>query len=239
MTSKNIVGTPYNVVHLYFSIDIKAGNTIAFVGSSGSGKSTAISLVERFYDPIKGCVKLDQHELPNLNVKWLRDHVSLVGQEPKLFSGTIADNIRYGKPDATMDEIHEAAKSANAYDFISKFPDGFETDVGNQGIQISGGQKQRIAICRAIIRDPKILLLDEATSALDSESERIVQESLEKLLEKKKRTTIIVAHRLSTIRNADLICVINKGKIAEKGTHDELMKIENGLYLSLVKKQTS
>ena len=192
--------------------------------------------MERFYDPLNGEILLDGKNIKDLNIQWLREQFSLVSQEPVLFSGTISDNIRYGKPNANDSEIEEAAKMANAYDFISQFPLGFNTSVGDNGIQVSGGQKQRIALARAIIRDPPVLLLDEATSALDSESERIVQESLDTLLQSKKRTTIVIAHRLSTIRNADKIAVVKEGVIVEEGKHDDLMA-KKGVYASLVERQ--
>ncbi|KAF0687599.1 hypothetical protein As57867_020650, partial [Aphanomyces stellatus] len=183
-----------------YTLHVKAGEKVALVGPSGSGKSTIVSFLERYYDPIQGTVKLDGHDLKTLNVKWLREQIGLVGQEPSLFSCSIADNIRYGKPSATLEDVHAAAKQANAYDFIMGFPSGFDTQVGERGAQLSGGQKQRIAIARAIIKNPAVLLLDEATSALDTESEGIVQASLDTLLASRKRTTIIIAHRLSTIR---------------------------------------
>jgi len=208
-----------------YSLTVDAGTTVALVGASGSGKSTAIQLVERFYDPESGSVTLDGIDLKELNVKWLRDQIGLVGQEPVLFAGTIADNIAYALPGATRAQIEAAAKSANAHDFITEFELGYETDVGDKGSQLSGGQKQRVAIARAIIKDPKILLLDEATSALDTESERIVQAALDGLVSKTRRTTIVVAHRLSTIRNADKIAVVDAGRIVEQGTFDELMAI--------------
>ncbi|ETL28871.1 hypothetical protein L916_17834 [Phytophthora nicotianae] len=199
-----------------------------------AGKSTAISLLERFYDPSAGSVTLDGYDLKELNVQWLRENVSLVSQEPVLFSGTIAENISLGKPGSNREEIVEAAKKANAFDFISNFPNGFDTDVGDRGAQVSGGQKQRIATARAILRDPSVLLSDEATSALDNESERMVQVSLDRLLTQKQRTTIIVAHRLSTIRHADLIAVTQDGAIVEQGTHDQLLQLPNGIYKGLV-----
>lgn len=224
-------------IYKNYSLQIAAGQTVALVGASGSGKSTAISLLERFYDPASGVVTLDGKDLRKLRVTWLRERISLVSQEPVLFAGTIAENIAMGKPGATVEEVKDAAKKANAYDFISNFPSGFDTDVGDRGAQVSGGQKQRIAIARAILRDPEVLLLDEATSALDNESERVVQESLDRLLALKKRTTIIVAHRLSTIRNADLIAVTKDGEIVEQGTHDQLMALPNGVYKALVARQ--
>lgn len=226
-------------IYTKYNLRIKAGQTVALVGASGSGKSTAISLVERFYDPSAGAVTLDGNDLRSLNLAWLRERVSLVSQEPVLFAGTIADNIAMGMPGASRDEIIEAAKKANAYGFISNFPSGFDTDIGDRGAQVSGGQKQRIAIARAILRDPSVLLLDEATSALDNESERIVQASLDELLRQKKRTTIIVAHRLTTIRNADLIAVTKDGEIVEQGNHDQLLAIPDGIYKALVSRQTT
>ncbi|TMW60933.1 hypothetical protein Poli38472_000975 [Pythium oligandrum] len=238
---KNVAFTypsrPDAQIYTNYNLKIKSGQTVALVGASGSGKSTAISLLERFYDPAAGTVTLDGADLRKLRLPWLREHISLVSQEPVLFAGTIAENIAMGKPGATRDDVIEAAKKANAYDFISNFPNGFDTDVGDRGAQVSGGQKQRIAIARAILRDPEVLLLDEATSALDNESERVVQESLDRLLSLKKRTTIIVAHRLSTIRNADLIAVTKDGAIVEQGTHDQLMRIEDGVYKGLVARQ--
>eukprot|EP00284_Hemiselmis_tepida_P000298 CAMPEP_0174952070 /NCGR_PEP_ID=MMETSP1355-20121228/95175_1 /TAXON_ID=464990 /ORGANISM="Hemiselmis tepida, Strain CCMP443" /LENGTH=673 /DNA_ID=CAMNT_0016199755 /DNA_START=33 /DNA_END=2055 /DNA_ORIENTATION=- len=208
-----------------YNLKIAPGTTCALVGASGSGKSTAIQLVERFYDPSSGVVKLDGHDIKTLNVSWLRSQIGLVGQEPVLFSGTIADNIASGKPGASRQEVEEAARMANAYNFIQEFPDKFDTDVGEKGGFLSGGQKQRVAIARAMIKNPAVLLLDEATSALDSTSEKIVQAALDELMQKTKRTTIVIAHRLSTIRNADKICVVEKGKIVEEGSHDELMAI--------------
>ncbi|KAF1315590.1 Multidrug resistance protein abc superfamily, partial [Globisporangium splendens] len=222
-----------------YNLTIEAGQTVAFCGQSGGGKSTCISLIERFYDPIRGEVLLDGNNLKDLNLSWLRSQIGLVGQEPTLFIGTIAENISYGiqtKP--SQDEIEAAAKMANAHDFITRFPDGYETQVGMKGEQLSGGQKQRIAIARAILKNPEILLLDEATSALDSESEKVVQEALDKVVSLKRRTTIIIAHRLSTIRKADKICVVSGGRIAEQGTHSELLAL-NGLYARLVESASS
>ncbi|CAK4421680.1 unnamed protein product [Aphanomyces euteiches] len=221
-----------------YSLSIPAGQKIALVGSSGSGKSTIVSLLERFYDPLDGRVTLDGHDLKDLNVQWLRDQIGLVGQEPTLFSDTIAHNIRRGKPGATIEEVHEAAKQANAYDFIMGFPLGFDTAVGDRGAQLSGGQKQRIAIARAIIKNPAVLLLDEATSALDTESEHVVQASLDRLLASHQRTTVIIAHRLSTIRDADRIVVLDHGQVVEDGNHESLLTIENGHYKALVEAQS-
>ncbi|EQC42698.1 hypothetical protein SDRG_00425 [Saprolegnia diclina VS20] len=220
-----------------YSLHIPAGQKIALVGASGSGKSTIVSLLERFYDPLSGTVTLDGHDIKDLNLKWLRSQIGLVGQEPCLFQDSIANNIRHGKPGATLDEVFAAAKQANAYDFIMGFPDGFDTEVGDRGAQLSGGQKQRIAIARAIIKNPSILILDEATSALDTESEHIVQASLDHLVASGNRTTIIIAHRLSTIRNADRIAVLEAGNVVEEGTHDALLQLPHGLYKTLVDAQ--
>ncbi|GAB9470853.1 hypothetical protein Gpo141_00008086 [Globisporangium polare] len=226
------------LIYKNYSLKIPSGKTVALVGVSGCGKSTAIALIERFYDPLQGQVLLDGHDLRDLNLSWLREHISLVSQEPVLFMGSIADNIGGGKRGATRDDIVRAAQMANAHDFIMSFPQQYDTSVGDRGAQLSGGQKQRIAIARAILRDPEVLLLDEATSALDNESERVVQESLDRLLALKKRTTVVVAHRLTTIRNADIIAVAHEGKIVEQGTHDALMKTPNGRYRALVTRQT-
>jgi len=217
------------------NLTVAPGKVMALVGQSGCGKSSIISLLERFYNPVEGEILLDGVEIRKINLKSLRQQIGLVGQEPVLFAGTIADNIRYGKPDATQEEIEAAARDSNAHDFVSHFPDKYETFCGEKGTQLSGGQKQRIAIARAIIKNPKILLLDEATSALDTESEKIVQEALDRVM--KGRTTIVVAHRLTTIKHADIIAVVDDCKIAEEGTHDELMKF-NGIYANLVMAQT-
>uniref|UniRef100_A0A4W4E949 ATP-binding cassette, sub-family B (MDR/TAP), member 4 n=1 Tax=Electrophorus electricus TaxID=8005 RepID=A0A4W4E949_ELEEL len=217
------------------SLKVSCGQTIALVGSSGCGKSTTIQLLQRFYDPQEGTVCIDGHDIRTLNVRYLRELIGVVSQEPVLFATTIAENIRYGREDVTQEEIQQAAREANAYDFIMKLPQKFETLVGDRGTQMSGGQKQRIAIARALVRNPKILLLDEATSALDTESEAIVQAALDKV--RLGRTTIIVAHRLSTIRNADIIAGFQHGRIVELGTHDELMQ-KKGVYHSLVTMQT-
>uniref|UniRef100_A0A4W4E5J6 ABC-type xenobiotic transporter n=1 Tax=Electrophorus electricus TaxID=8005 RepID=A0A4W4E5J6_ELEEL len=216
------------------SLKVSCGQTIALVGSSGCGKSTTIQLLQRFYDPQEGTVCIDGHDIRTLNVRYLRELIGVVSQEPVLFATTIAENIRYGREDVTQEEIQQAAREANAYDFIMKLPQKFETLVGDRGTQMSGGQKQRIAIARALVRNPKILLLDEATSALDTESEAIVQAALDKV--RLGRTTIIVAHRLSTIRNADIIAGFQHGRIVELGTHDELMQ-KKGVYHSLVTMQ--
>ncbi|XP_051921762.1 ATP-binding cassette, sub-family B (MDR/TAP), member 4 isoform X10 [Hippocampus zosterae] len=217
------------------SLSVKTGQTIALVGSSGSGKSTTIQLLQRFYDPQEGSVSVDGHDIRSLNIRHLRKMIGVVSQEPVLFATTIAENIRYGRTDVTQNEIEHAAKEANAYDFIMNLPEKFETLVGDRGTQMSGGQKQRIAIARALVRNPKILLLDEATSALDAESETVVQAALDKV--RLGRTTIIVAHRLSTIKNADMIAGFQNGTVVELGTHDQLME-RNGVYHTLISTQT-
>ncbi|CAH8390935.1 unnamed protein product [Eruca vesicaria subsp. sativa] len=218
-----------------FSLMIPSGTTAALVGESGSGKSTVISLIERFYDPNSGHVLIDGVDLKEFQLKWIRGKIGLVSQEPVLFSSSIMENIGYGKEGATVQEIEAAAKLANAAKFIDKLPRGLETMVGEHGTQLSGGQKQRIAIARAILKDPRILLLDEATSALDAESERVVQEALDRLMF--NRTTVIVAHRLSTVRNADMIAVLHRGKIVEEGSHSELLKDHEGAYSQLIRLQ--
>src|SRR5690554_4394279 len=210
------------------SFSAKKGEKIALVGASGAGKTTIASLLQRFYSPTSGTYTIDGIDVTDFSLTHLRKNMALVPQEVILFSGSIKENIRFGKQGATEEEILKAAKQANALDFIQSFPEGFETEVGDRGIQLSGGQKQRIAIARAILKDPTILILDEATSALDTESERLVQEALDNLME--NRTSFIIAHRLSTIRKADTILVMESGKIVEKGTHDELILKENGVY---------
>ncbi|CAD6230187.1 unnamed protein product [Miscanthus lutarioriparius] len=217
------------------SLQVASGTTMAIVGESGSGKSTVISLVERFYDPQAGEVLIDGINIKNLRLSWIREKIGLVSQEPLLFMTSIKDNIMYGKEDATLEEIKRAAELANAANFVDKLPNGYDTLVGQRGAQLSGGQKQRIAIARAILKGPKILLLDEATSALDTESERIVQEALNRIMV--ERTTLIVAHRLSTVRNVDCITVVRHGKIVEQGPHDALVKDPNGAYSQLIRLQ--
>lgn len=217
------------------SMTIPAGKTVALCGSSGGGKSTIIQLLQRFYEPSSGSIKLDKINIKDLDLEWLRGQMALVSQEPILFSTTIRENIRLGRLDATDKEIEEAAKSANAHNFIMNSPNQYDTQVGERGSQLSGGQKQRIAIARAILRNPKILLLDEATSALDYESEKVVQDALEKA--KVGRTTIIIAHRLSTIQNADIIMSLVDGKVIEEGNHENLMALK-GKYYELVTSQT-
>ncbi|EEC73043.1 ABC transporter B family member 9 [Oryza sativa Japonica Group] len=217
---------------------IPSGKTVALVGESGSGKSTVVALLERFYDPDSGAIFLDGMDLKTLKLTWLRQQIGLVGQEPVLFNGTIRANIAYGKQDqVSEEEIVAVAEAANAHRFISSLPHGYDTSVGERGVQLSGGQKQRIAIARAILKDPKVLLLDEATSALDSESERIVQEALDRVMV--GRTTVIVAHRLSTITGADKIAVIKNGVVAEEGRHGRLLRLPGGAYASLVALQSS
>lgn len=219
------------------NISLKAGKgeTVALVGPSGSGKSTIASMVLRFYDPQSGDIIIDGKNVNDYGLTELRDNMAIVPQDVLLFGGTIQENIAYGKPGASMEEIAEAARKANALDFIESFPKQFQTIVGERGIQLSGGQRQRIAIARAVLKDPSILILDEATSSLDSESERLVQEALDKLMV--GRTSIVIAHRLSTIRKADKIVVIEKGEVREIGTHEQLMSNENGLYRSLSRLQ--
>lgn len=202
------------------------------VGASGSGKSSVIALIARFYDPTSGKVKIDGHDIKKLRLRSLRRHIALVQQEPALFATTIHENILYGRDGASDAEIVEAAQAANAHNFICCLPEGYNTEVGERGVQLSGGQKQRVAIARAVLKDPAILLLDEATSALDSHSEGIVQEALDKLMH--GRTTVLIAHRLSTVRNADTIAVVRDGQIVEKGTHKQLMARTDGAYTNLI-----
>lgn len=221
-----------------FSLSVPAGKTIALVGSSGSGKSTVVSLIERFYDPSAGQILLDGHDLRSLELRWLRRQIGLVSQEPALFATSIRENLLLGRDSqsATLAEMEEAARVANAHSFIIKLPDGYDTQVGERGLQLSGGQKQRIAIARAMLKNPAILLLDEATSALDSESEKLVQEALDRFMI--GRTTLVIAHRLSTIRKADVVAVLQGGAVSEMGAHDELMaKGENGTYAKLIRMQ--
>ena len=212
---------------------VKKGETMAFVGNSGGGKSTLVNLIPRFFDVSNGAIKIDGVNIKDYDVKSLRKNIGIVPQETFLFSGTILQNIKYGKRDATFEEIKEAAKKANAHEFIKKLEDGYNTEIGERGVKLSGGQKQRIAIARAILENPQILILDEATSALDNESEKLVQDALEKLMENK--TTFVIAHRLTTIENSDKIVVLQQGEIKETGTHAELLE-KNGLYKSLYNK---
>ncbi len=218
----------------HINLNVPAGSYMALVGSSGAGKSTLCSLIPRFYDVTNGSVKIDGKDIRSLTLKSLRDHIGIVQQDVYLFVGTVYDNIRYGKPDATREEVIAAAKNANAHDFIMSLPNGYETDIGQRGIKLSGGQKQRLSIARVFLKNPPILIFDEATSALDNESEKVVQDSLEKLA--KNRTTIVIAHRLSTIRNAEKILVLTEDGIAEEGTHQELME-KQGIYEKLYQMQ--
>ena len=218
----------------HINLNVPAGSYMALVGSSGAGKSTLCSLIPRFYDVTNGSVKIDGKDIRSLTLKSLRDHIGIVQQDVYLFVGTVYDNIRYGKPDATREEVIAAAKNANAHDFIMSLPNGYETDIGQRGIKLSGGQKQRLSIARVFLKNPPILIFDEATSALDNESEKVVQDSLEKLA--KNRTTIVIAHRLSTIRNAEKILVLTEEGIAEEGTHQELME-KQGIYEKLYQMQ--
>ena len=217
------------------SFEANQGETVALVGPSGSGKSTIASLVLRFYDPDSGMVTIDGIDSKEMGLEFLRNQMAIVPQDVILFGGTIRENIEYGKPGATLEEIEEAARKANAHIFIDSFPEKYDTIVGERGIQLSGGQRQRIAIARAVLKDPRILILDEATSSLDSESERLVQEALDKLMV--GRTSLVIAHRLSTIRKADRILVLDKGEISENGKHEELLAKENGLYKGLLELQ--
>ncbi|MCB2222353.1 MAG: ATP-binding cassette domain-containing protein [Bacteroidetes bacterium] len=213
------------------SFSVKQGEQVALVGPSGAGKSTITSLLFRFYDPLEGEIRIDGKNIREYDLTGLRNNMAIVPQEVLLFGGSIRENIEYGKPGAHEDEIMEAARKANALEFIHNFPEGLETLVGERGVQLSGGQRQRIAIARAILKDPAILILDEATSSLDSESERLVQDALQILME--GRTSIVIAHRLSTIHNADKIIVIDKGEVKESGTHEELLALEGGIYRNL------
>ncbi|XP_018531895.1 mitochondrial potassium channel ATP-binding subunit [Lates calcarifer] len=217
------------------NLTLPPSKTVAIVGESGGGKSTVASLLERFYDPTSGVIMLDGLDIRTLDLSWLRGQViGFINQEPVLFGSSIMENIRFGKPEATDAEVINAAKQANAHRFITGFPDGYNTVVGERGVTLSGGQKQRIAIARALIKNPSILVLDEATSALDAESERVVQEALDRAT--KGRTVLIIAHRLSTIQGADLICVMSNGRIVEAGTHLELLS-KGGLYSDLIRRQ--
>lgn len=226
---------PDHIILSDFNLNIPAGKTVAIVGSSGNGKSTVAALLERFYDVNDGSITIDGKDLRSLNAGYLRGNVlGYIDQEPILFATSIMENIRYGNPDASNDDIVQVAKEANAHEFIMKFPNKYETQVGERGTQLSGGQKQRIAIARALLKKPSILILDEATSALDYESERIVQKALENVV--RGRTVLVIAHRLSTIKNADIIVVLQRGAIAEMGSHADLIK-KKGLYYTLVNEQ--
>lgn len=214
----------------HINLEVKAGSYVALVGSSGAGKTTLCNLIPRFYEATSGKITIDGKDIKDIKLKDLRDNIGIVQQDVYLFVGTVYDNIRYGRPDATREEVIAAAKEANAYNFIMSLPNGFETDIGQRGIKLSGGQKQRISIARVFLKNPPILIFDETTSALDNESEKIVQESMEKLA--KNRTTMVIAHRLSTIRNAEKILVLTDKGIEEQGTHKELMD-KHGIYYDL------
>ena len=214
----------------HINLHVDEGEYVALVGSSGAGKSTLCSLIPRFYDVTSGAVKIDGQDVRTLQLQSLRNHIGIVQQDVYLFVGTVYDNIRYGKPDATREEVIQAAKNANAHEFIMSLPNGYETDIGQRGIKLSGGQKQRLSIARVFLKNPPILIFDEATSALDNESEKVVQESLEKLA--KNRTTFVIAHRLTTIQNAKRILVLTENGIEEEGTHEELLA-KGGIYEKL------
>lgn len=218
----------------HINLDVKAGEYLALVGPSGVGKTTLCSLIPRFYDVTEGAIKMDGIDIRRMKLQELRNNVGIVQQDVYLFAGNIMDNIRYGKPDATDEEVVRAAKNANAHEFIMSFPDGYDTDIGQRGVKLSGGQKQRLSIARVFLKNPPVLIFDEATSALDNESEKVVQQSLEHLA--KNRTTFVIAHRLSTIRNAQKILVLTEDGIAEEGTHEELLS-KGGIYQSLYEMQ--
>jgi len=213
-----------------FNLEIQPGMRVALVGSSGAGKSTVAKLAARFYDPTNGLILIDDRKLQDVSIESLRENIGIVSQETLLLYGTVLDNIAYGKLDATKEEIIEAAKAANAYDFIMRFPDGYDSIIGERGVRLSGGQRQRLAIARVLLKNPRFVVLDEATSALDSESENLIQESLEKLF--KGRSSLVIAHRLSTIHNADVIVVMEQGRIVETGTHADLIS-KGGRYAQL------
>jgi ABC-type multidrug transport system fused ATPase/permease subunit len=218
------------------SFDVAAGQVVALVGPTGAGKTTLISLLPRLYDPTTGRILIDGRDAREYTLESLRGQISIVLQEPLLFSGTIYENIRYGRLEASEEEIIEAAKSANAHDFIAKLPKGYQTTVGERGVQLSGGERQRISVARAFLKDAPILILDEPTSSIDSKTEAVILDALDRLMA--GRTTFMVAHRLSTIRNADKILVINAGELVEQGTHDELLE-QGGLYRQLYDMQTA
>jgi ATP-binding cassette subfamily B (MDR/TAP) protein 1 len=229
---------PNALIFSDLSLKIESGKKTAFVGYSGGGKSTIISLIQRLYDPLSGNIFINDINIKDYNIKWLRNNIGFVNQDPTLLSGSIEDNIIFGLEKYDKKKFDEICKIANL-DFVrdkNKFPNGFKTLLGEKGSRISGGQRQRIAIARALMRDIKILILDEATSALDAKNEKEIQDSIDKIVKNKKITTIIIAHRLSTVKNADVIMFVNKGKIIEKGTHEELLE-KNGEYMKLVKSQ--
>ena len=212
------------------NLRVQAGDYVALVGPSGVGKTTLCSLIPRFYEVSSGFITIDGMDIRDIKLADLRNNIGIVQQDVYLFAGSIMDNIRYGRPDATDEEVIRAAKNANAHDFIVSFPDGYDTDIGQRGVKLSGGQKQRLSIARVFLKNPPILIFDEATSALDNESEQVVQKSLEDLA--KNRTTFVIAHRLTTIQNAQRILVLTEEGIAEEGTHEELLE-KKGIYESL------
>ncbi|MGL5100909.1 MAG: ABC transporter ATP-binding protein, partial [Fusobacteriaceae bacterium] len=212
------------------NLQINRGEVVALVGKSGSGKTTLVNMIPRFYEATSGAIKINGTDIKNYSLKEYRNHIGIVPQETFLFSGTIRENLKFGKEYISDEEVESAAKMANAYEFIKELPQGFETEVGERGVLLSGGQKQRIAIARALIQNPEIMILDEATSALDTESERLVQKALDNLM--KNRTTFVIAHRLSTIINADKIVVMENGEIVEFGTHSQLLE-KSGVYKKL------
>ena len=214
----------------HVSLEVPAGSYMALVGSSGAGKTTLCSLIPRFYDVTGGKITIDGTDIRKVTLKSLRNHIGMVQQDVYLFAGTIFENIAYGKPGADREEVIQAAKNANAHEFIMSFPDGYDTDIGQRGIKLSGGQKQRLSIARVFLKNPPILIFDEATSALDNESEKVVQDSLEKLA--KNRTTFVIAHRLTTIQNAEKILVLTENGIEESGSHEELLA-QGGIYEKL------
>jgi len=218
-----------------FSLNIPKGKTVALVGQSGSGKSTIANLLLRFYDTTAGTISVDGTDIKNIRLESLRNQMGLVTQDSIMFNGSIADNVKIGKQDASEAEIIQSLKIANAYEFVQNLPQGIHTNIGDAGGKLSGGQKQRISIARAVLKNPPIMILDEATSALDTESERLVQDALEKMMQ--NRTSVVIAHRLSTIQKADLIVVMHHGEIAEQGTHEELL-LKNGTYAKLVSLQS-
>lgn len=218
----------------HVNLTLRPGEVVALVGPSGGGKSTVASLLSRFYDPRDGKVGLDGHDYRTLDAEWLRTQVGVVSQEPVLFATTILENIRYGRRDASREDVEAAAKAAHIHDFVMSLPTGYDTLVGERGVRLSGGQKQRVAIARALLKDPRILVLDEATSALDAESEHLVQDALKVLMQ--GRTTLVIAHRLSTVREADRVVVIDQGRVVQQGNHEELAAVE-GLYRALVQRQ--
>jgi subfamily B ATP-binding cassette protein MsbA len=218
----------------HIDLDVRPGEIVALVGPSGAGKTTLVNLIPRFYDPTRGHVVIDGYDVHKVTGASLRAQIGLVPQETILFGVSVGENIAYGRPGATPEEIESAAKAANAHDFIMELPEGYDTLVGERGASLSGGQRQRIAIARALLRDPRILILDEATSALDTESERLVQAALDRLMD--GRTTFVIAHRLSTIQHADRIVVLKEGTLVEQGSHEELLA-RNGLYRRLYERQ--